>query len=33
MMLDGHSAASVAQLLGISSPTLLYRWKQQQFRV
>jgi transposase len=30
MMLDGHSAASVAQRLGISSPTLLYRWKQQQ---
>ena len=32
MMLDGHSAASVAQRLGISSPTLLYRWKQQQLR-
>jgi transposase-like protein len=30
MMLDGHSAASVAQRLGISSPTLLYRWRQQQ---
>jgi transposase len=30
MMLDGHSAASVAQRLGISCPTLLYRWKQQQ---
>jgi transposase len=30
MMMDGHSAASVAQRLGISSPTLLYRWKQQQ---
>src|SRR5580700_3426793 len=29
MMLDGHSAASVAQRLGISSHTLLYRWKQQ----
>jgi transposase len=32
MMLDGHSAASVAQRLGISSPTLLYRWKQLQLR-
>jgi transposase len=29
MMLDGHSAASVAQRLGVSGPTLLYRWKQQ----
>ena len=25
MMLDGHSAGSVAQRLGISCPTLLYR--------
>jgi len=32
MMLDGHSAASVAQRLGISGPSLLYRWKQQQLR-
>jgi transposase len=30
MMLDGHTAASVAQRLGLSNPTLLYRWKQQQ---
>jgi transposase len=30
MLLDGHSAVSVAQRLGLSSPTLLYRWKQQQ---
>jgi transposase len=30
MMLDGHSAVSVAERLGLSSPTLLYRWKQQQ---
>lgn len=29
MMLDGHSAASVAERLGLSSATLLYRWKQQ----
>ena len=27
MMLDGHTAESVAKRLGISSPTLLYRWK------
>jgi transposase len=32
MMLDGHTAASVAAWLGISCPTLLYRWKQQQLR-
>ena len=32
MMLDGHSAATVAERLGISCPTLLYRWKQQQLR-
>lgn len=30
MMLDGHSAKSVAERLGISGPGLLYRWKQQQ---
>ena len=29
MLLDGHSAASVAERLGVSSVTLLYRWKQQ----
>jgi transposase len=27
MMLDGHSAESVASNLGISGTTLLYRWK------
>jgi transposase len=27
MMLDGHSAESIAANLGISGPTLLYRWK------
>ena len=27
MMLDGHSAASVAERLGISQTNLLYRWK------
>ena len=29
MFLDGHSADSIAQNLGISSPTLIYRWKDQ----
>jgi transposase len=29
MMLDGHSAASVAENLGLSSTNLLYRWKTQ----
>ena len=29
MMLDGHTASSVAERLGLSCPTLLYRWKQQ----
>lgn len=27
MLLDGHSAASVASNLGLSSVSLLYRWK------
>jgi transposase len=27
MLLDGHSAESVAANLGISAPNLLYRWK------
>lgn len=27
MLLDGHSAASVATNLGLSSVSLLYRWK------
>ncbi|MEL6110933.1 MAG: transposase [Planctomycetota bacterium] len=29
MLLDGHSAASVAERLGLSCPNLLYRWKRQ----
>ncbi len=32
MMLDGHSAESVAANLGISGPTLLYRWKAKMLR-
>jgi transposase len=30
MLLDGHTAASVAERLGLSGPTILYRWKAQQ---
>lgn len=30
MLLDGHSAVSVAERLGLSGPNLLYRWKAQQ---
>jgi transposase len=30
MMLDGLSAPSVAQRLGLSSVNLLYRWKREQ---
>jgi len=30
MMLDGHSAQSIVDRLGISGTNLLYRWKKQQ---
>lgn len=30
MLLDGHSAESVASRLGLSSPALLYRWKRDR---
>jgi transposase len=30
MMLDGHSASSVAERLGLKSPNLLYTWKRKQ---
>ncbi len=30
MLLDGHSAVSVAERLGLSSVNLLYRWKREQ---
>lgn len=30
MLLDGHTAASVAERLGLPRTNLLYRWKQQQ---
>ena len=29
MLLDGHSAASVAERLGLPGPNLLYRWKRE----
>ena len=29
MLLDGHSAASVADRLGLSSPNILYNWKRR----
>ncbi len=29
MLLDGHSATSVAERLGLSGSNILYRWKQQ----
>jgi transposase len=32
MLLDGHSAPSVAQRLGLSSPNVLYRWKKEVLR-
>jgi transposase len=28
MLLDGHSAGSVAERLGLPGPNVLYRWKQ-----
>jgi len=30
MLLDGHSAQSIVDRLGISGTNLLYRWKQQR---
>jgi transposase len=32
MLLDGHSAPSVAERLGLSDPKLLYRWKAESLR-
>ena len=31
MLLDGHSAPSVAERLGLSNPRLLSRWKNSQW--
>jgi transposase len=30
MLLDGHTAGSVAERLGLSGPNLLYRWKREE---
>jgi len=30
MMLDGHTASSVAERLGLDNTNLLYRWKSEQ---
>ena len=32
MLLDGHTAASVVDRLGLSGTNLLYRWKREQLR-
>ena len=32
MLLDGHSAASVASNLGLSGANLLYQWKARQLK-
>ena len=32
MLLDGHSASSVASRLGLSAPNVLYRWKKDLLR-
>jgi transposase len=32
MLLDGHSASSVADRLGMVNTNLLYRWKSEQVR-
>jgi transposase len=32
MLLDGHSASSVAERLGLAGPNVLYRWKKDTLR-
>ena len=32
MLLDGHSAVSVVERLGLTNANLLYRWKRDQLR-
>ena len=32
MLLDGHSASSVVDRLGLANTNLLYRWKSEQVR-
>ncbi len=33
MLLDGHSAPSVAERLGLSGPNALYRWKRETLQL
>ncbi len=30
MLLDGHTACSIVDRLGLSGPNILYRWKREQ---
>ena len=30
MLLDGHTASSIVDRLGLSGPNILYRWKREQ---
>jgi transposase len=32
MLLDGHSASSICQRLGLSGPNMLYRWRREAVR-
>jgi len=32
MLLDGHSASSICERLGLSGPNVLYRWKRELVR-
>jgi len=32
MLLDGHTASSVAERLGLSNTSVLYRWKGEQLK-
>jgi transposase len=32
MLLDGHSATSIVERLGLSGTNILYRWKAQQMQ-
>jgi transposase len=32
MLMDGHTASSVCEHLGLSGPNLLYRWKRELVR-
>jgi transposase len=32
LLLDGHTAVSICERLGLSSPNVLYRWKREAVR-